>query len=128
MDNPATTAVLTDRGHVLPVGVTPTLAQTRLDEAWRALQRESSLPGLVTRVEVGDLDVELVVDVVIAAALRVMRNPEGVESESGQIDDYSESRKLADATADLYFTAAELRRLAPVAQAPAGFSGSFKYC
>ncbi|WP_181312469.1 hypothetical protein [Nocardioides campestrisoli] len=100
--------------------------QTRLDEAWRGLQREPSLPGLVARIQADELDVESVVDVLIAAALRVLRNPEGFESESGAIDDYQESWKRADATQDLYFTAAELRRLAPSFVTPT--AGSIKYC
>ncbi len=125
MENPATPDALTARGYTGPASTT--VQQTRLDEAWRALQREPGLPGLVARIDAEELDVPSVVDVIAAAALRVLRNPEGLESESGGIDDYTESRRHADPTQDLYFTAAELRRLQPAYVLPAGFSGSMKY-
>lgn len=124
MDNPATTAALTARGYVLPTG--SEAPQTRLDEAWRALQLEEALPDLVARIDSGDLAVESVVDVIAAAALRVLRNPEGVEEQSGAIDDYRESWKHADATQDLYFTAAEIRRLMRQ-DVVVPSAGSFKY-
>lgn len=122
MDNPAKPGDLTNRDYTVTSNV---VAQTRLDEAWRALRRERSLAPLEARITSGDLDVADVVDVVCAAALRVLRNPEGVEEESGSIDDYRESQKRADATQDMYFTAAELRRLAP--DLPVPTAGSFKY-
>lgn len=125
MENPAAPADLAKRGYTGPA--TTQVQQTRLDEAWRALQAEPELPGLVARIESAELDVQLVIDVICAAALRVLRNPEGYESESGAIDDYQESVKRADATQDVYFTAAELRRLKPAYVLPAGFSGSMKY-
>lgn len=123
MDNPAAPAALTARGYSGPASTE--VQQTRLDEAWRALQRERGLPGLVARIQSGELPVENVVDVVAAAALRVLRNPEGFEEESGSIDDYRESSKRADATEDIYFTAAEIRRLQPTG--PVLTAGSFKY-
>ena len=124
MDNPATTAALTARGY------TPTdsgVAQTRLDEAWRALQRELRILG--TSVEAA-LAAEWVtsddlVDVIAGAALRVLDNPLGVTEDSAAVDDYRESRKLANSTRDVYFTAAELRRLVP--PTPPLTAGSFKY-
>lgn len=125
MQNPATPDALVARGYTGPAS--NTVQQTRLDEAWRALQRERELPGLVARIESNELDAALVVDVLCAAALRVLRNPEGAEEESGSIDDYRESRKLADATQDLYFTAAEIRRLQPTVVVPQGWVGSMKY-
>lgn len=98
-----------------------------LDVAWRQLQREDR--GLVGRIEAGQIDATTVADVVTAAARRVLRNPEGRESESGSIDDYQEAWKNADATEDIYFTAAELRRLQPADAAVLnGWSGSIKYC
>lgn len=126
MDNPATLAALVARDYTGPAS--PAAQQTRLDEAWRALQRQRELPGLVARIESGDLSVQDVIDVIAAAALRVLRNPEGVEEESGAIDDYRETRKHSDATLDLYFTGAEIRRLQPLAALPDGFAGSMKYC
>jgi hypothetical protein len=105
------------------------LQQYWLDVAWRQLQREDRT--LVARIESGEIDTDTVADVVMAAARRVLRNPEGFESESGAIDDYTEALKRADATEDVYFTAAELRRLQSVDAATAvlgGWSGSTKYC
>ncbi|AIY15840.1 hypothetical protein GUY44_07420 [Pimelobacter simplex] len=103
------------------------LQQYWLDVAWRQLQREDR--GLVGRIEAGQIDATTVADVVTAAARRVLRNPEGRESESGSIDDYQEAWKKADATEDIYFTAAELRRLQSADAAVLnGWSGSIKYC
>lgn len=116
MQNPASTEDLTNRGYTLTEG--SPVAQTRLDEAWRALQAE--LPHLVTWIGRGYIGSATVADVVAAATLRVLRNPEGRVSESTKIDDFSESWKLSDATEDLYFTRAELRRLSPAQSATAG--------
>lgn len=128
MGNPAQVAdgVLADRDYTGPASVKA--QQTRLDEAWRALRREPGVPDLEASIAAGLLTVEDVVDVVCAAALRVLRNPEGVESESGALDDYQEGRKFADASQDLYFTAAEVRRLNPTPAANTPWAGSLKYC
>lgn len=109
MENPATPADLTEMGFTV---TDDAVAQRWLDVAWRALQREKALPGLVARIQSGELGEADVIDVIAAAAGRVLRNPEGYESESGGIDDYQESVKRSDATMDVYFTAAEIRRLA----------------
>lgn len=97
--------------------------ELNLDAAWRALQRE--LRGIVGWIECGMVSPEDAADVVISATRRVMRNPEGAEEEASAIDDYSERTKRADATEDIYFTAAELRRLAPLL--PVANAGSFPY-
>lgn len=120
MNNPATTSDLTARGYVIPDGGT-TAAQTRLDEAWRALNRQ--VRSLETSLTSGWITTEDVVDVVTAAALRVLRNPAGVTESTGSIDDWRETQRYADFTQDLYFTAAELRSLEPVT--PTG--GSMPY-
>lgn len=117
--NPATVGDLTNRGFVV---TNDTAAATWLDVAWRALKRE--VPGLSDLVSTGQIDPDDVIDVVAAATLRVLRNPEGLEQESGALDDYTESWKRADASRDVYFTAAELRRLLPAVTPTAG---SFKY-
>lgn len=83
--------------------------QAWLDIAWRALRRE--IPNLDECLASGEITTEDIADVVVAAALRVLRNPEGVLQESGGIDDYQESWRRADASQDVYFTKAELRRL-----------------
>jgi hypothetical protein len=121
MDNPATLPIVDYSGTA-----SEDVQEYWLDAAWRALQREDR--GLVARITAGDLDGDTVADVVYAAARRVLRNPDGVESESGGVDDFTESWKRADATQDIYFTAAELRRLLPVESATTGFVGSIKYC
>lgn len=95
--------------------------QTRLDEAWRALQRE--LPGLVAWIESEQVSEADAGDAVISATLRVLRNPEGAKKRDGSIDDWSESVELADSTEDMYFTSAELRRLSPAVYG----AGSFTY-
>lgn len=104
------------------------VAQEWLGTVLRALLAEPSVGDLAGRIERGDVDVESVADVVLAATLRVLRNPAGVKQESGSIDDWSEARSYADETQDVYFTAAELRRLGTTAaDAGAGFSGSIPY-
>lgn len=122
MDNPATLPIVGYSGTA-----TTEVQQYWLDAAWRALQREDL--GLVARITAGDIDAATVADVVYSAARRVLRNPDGVEEESGSIDDYTESWKRADETEDLYFTSAELRRLLPTeAASMTSFVGSIKYC
>ncbi len=98
-----------------------------LDVAWRSLQSEDRT--IVSRIESGELDAPTVADVVTAAARRVLRNPNGLKVSSGAVDDYQESATFADATEDVYFTAAELRRLlATDPTVMTGWSGSFRYC
>lgn len=121
MENPATAPIT---GYDGPATVEE--QQYWLDVAWRQLQREDRT--IVARIQAGEIDAATVADVVTAAARRVLRNPEGHQQESGSIDDYSESFTRADATQDVYFTAAELRRLAPDNPWVGGFAGSVKYC
>lgn len=115
MVNPATTEDLADRWYPNPLGDSDAVAvaQTRLDEAWRALQIE--VPGVESRLTAGTLSGDVVVDVLCSAALRILRNPEGYTDGSVSIDDFSESWKTdpRSQSIDLYFTAAELRRLSP---------------
>lgn len=128
--NPAQPSDLANRGYT--GSATDTVQQTRLDESWRALRRERFDDGLRVgpsidaRLDSVDLDIQDVIDVVCQAAMRVLRNPEGAKQESGGIDDWTESQTLADASLDVYFTAAELRRLAPEVTATPT-AGSFKY-
>ena len=119
MQNPASPTDLSDRGYA--VADNPTVAQTRLDEAWRALVAE--IPSLPARLVAGTVDTKTVIDVVASAALRVLRNPDGYKRTTGAIDDYREEWELADSTQDVYFTSAELRRLAP----PVAGAGSMAY-
>lgn len=121
MINPASAPILGYDG-----ALTADVQQDWLDVVWRQLQREDR--GLVARITAGDIDALTVADVIASATRRVLRNPDGRESESGSIDDYQESWKNSDATQDVYFTAAELRRLLPVDVTAGGWSGSSKYC
>lgn len=123
MDNPASPEGLAARGY--PVTAENALVcRTRLDEAWRALQREVS--SVVASVTAGLLTVDDVADVVYSAALRVLRNPDGLRRASATLDDYSETAEVADSTLDFYFTAAERRRLTPPGL-DVGFAGSLPY-
>lgn len=99
-----------------------------LDVAWRQLQREDR--SLSSRLDAHQIDEQTVADVITSAARRVLRNPDGLTKESGAIDDFTESREVADATEDIYFTAAELRRVAAddVDVLDGGWSGSVRYC
>lgn len=112
--NPATVDDLRLRWHPSPLDdpEQELVAATRLGEAWRALLREDA--SVATRMDAGDLDLEVVVDVVTSAALRVLRNPENHAEGSVRLDDYAETWKAnpSTVTSDLYFTAAELRRVA----------------
>ena len=118
MDNPARLADLKGRGYKK----SPQVGQVRLDEAWRALLLE--VPTIPASVSKGLLDPKAVADVVASAAMRVLRNEDGVESESGSVDDYQETRKYTDASQDTYFTSAELRRMRVM---PTPTAGSIKY-
>lgn len=120
MENPASAPIA---GYSGPAD--NELQQYWLDVSWRQLQAD--VPSLVARIESGELDAATVGDTVTAAARRVLRNPEGFESESGQIDDYRESWKRSDSTEDVYFTAAELRRLQSALATSGGWVGSLKY-
>jgi hypothetical protein len=122
MDNPASAPIPGYDGNA-----STEIQQYWLDVAWRQLQREDRT--LVGRIMSGDIDTDTVSDVIEAAARRVLRNPDGRKSESVSIDDYSESWSTSDPTEDLYFTAAELRRLQPTTDAILdGWSGSARYC
>ena len=117
MVNPATPDDLAARWHPNPLAdpAAYSVAATRLDEAWRALRSE--VRTIQADIDSGAVDVDVVVDVLASAALRVLRNPEGYSSVTGSIDDYTESWKLdlAATSSDLYFTRAELRRVSPAA-------------
>jgi hypothetical protein len=120
MQNPATTPIVGYEGSA-----DVDAQQHWLDVAWRALQAE--VPDLVTRAADDETLLALAADVVTAAARRVLRNPDGVKQEAGGIDTWSESRSYSDETQDVYFTAAELRRVTSTAQMSSDFAGSIPY-
>lgn len=119
MDNPASPS---DARLARYVG-NGALLQARLDQVWRALLREPELRGLAGWIESAQVTADDAGDVVISATLRVLRNPEGAQAESSSLDDYTEQTTRADATEDVYFTAAEKRRLTP----PTYDSGSMSF-
>lgn len=123
MSNPATVDDLVDRGYVIPDG--SPVAQTRIDAAWRALQRELRKNGTSVEavIATGWATIEDLADIVADAAMRVLSNPDGVTQEQQSIDDYSESRTLANSTMDMYFTSAEIAGLLP----PIPTAGSMRY-
>lgn len=132
MNNPATTDGLIGRGLIIgdDAGQTPSVvAEFRLGEAWRSLQAEMRrIPvDLAAAVAAGSITIEDIADVVCQAAMRVLRNPDGATEESAAIDDYRESRKVSDPSQDIYFTAAEIRRLTPLTAVQIPNAGSLKY-
>lgn len=125
MENPAQPSDLTNRGYSGPPS--GTVQQTWLDVSFRSLRRALRRLGVDLDAEPAVVDADDVKDVVVSAALRVLSNPEGVKTESGGIDDYTESRTYADETKDVYFTAAELTGLIPLAPVGDEWAGSVKY-
>jgi hypothetical protein len=120
-DNPARTSDLEKLGY----SGDSTVAQGWLDVVWRRLCRD--VPSLVTRLNANEVATQDVIDVLATATMRVLRNPEGHAQETTSIDDYSESWTRADATSDVYFTAAELRGLLPPDPYADSFAGSIQY-
>lgn len=103
-----------DRWHVVS-GQEQTNALALIGMASRILRR--LVPSVDDRVASGDLDPDLVADVVNNAVLRVLQNPEGIRRVS--VDDYTEERDSAVSSGGLVFTDAELDLLAP-ADKPSG--------
>lgn len=112
MENPGTLAKLETLWRPLTDSAEEGRVQARLDQTWRALQWE--VPSLVERLTNGDIEPDLVADVIHSATLRILQNPEGLETFDRALDDYREGGKYgATSSNDLYFTAAELRRVSP---------------
>lgn len=122
MGNPATVNDLELLWHPLADQAERDRVQARLDRTWRALVAE--LPGLEARVTAGEVEAETVADVVIDASLRVLNNPEGLSTFGESIDDYRHDGTYSERSqsSDLYFTAAELRRLSPRAVGGSAFT------
>lgn len=126
MENPAQSSDLTNRGYSGPADTA--VQQEWLNVTFRALRRKLRKEyGVDIDADPASVDPEDLKDVVVSAALRVLSNPEGVETEAGGVDDYTESRKHADATMDVYFTAAEISGLVPIGATGTSWAGSVKY-
>lgn len=110
MHNPASPADIEARWRPLS-SAENTVAQTHLDDAWLELQQ--NVPTMVARLEVEPavLDVNIVKRVLAQMVKRVLKNPDGYQSE--QIDDYKFVRAKEDATGELYITERELALLTP---------------
>ncbi len=91
------------------------VAATRIGAASRLLRR--LVPSVDDRVDSGDLDADLVSDVVAEAVIRVMKNPDGIRQVS--YDDYSETRDREVSAGLLQFLDSELALLQP-ADRPSG--------
>lgn len=108
MANPATTVDVASRWHPLDTNET-TVAQTYLDTAWVMLKRK--IDGIEALVA-DDPDLEVAtVHVLATAVLRVLKNPDGLKSES--VDDHSADWNADAASGSLFFTDDELSDLAP---------------
>lgn len=98
---------LEDRWHPV-TGQEQTNASALIGMASRILRVR--VKDIDDRIAFGDLDADLVADVVTSAALRVLQNPEGIRRWS--VDDYTEERDTGSA-GSLGFTDDELALLAP---------------
>lgn len=79
----------------------------KIDEAVRELL--SIVPDIPARIAAGKLSVELVTDKVVAAVLRVVRNPEGMDQESE--GDYSYRLRPTVASGDIWYPNKDLIQL-----------------
>jgi hypothetical protein len=79
----------------------------KIDEAVRELL--SIIPDIPTRIAAGKLSVELVTDKVVAAVLRVVRNPTGYDQESE--GDYSYKLRPTVASGDIWYPSKDLIQL-----------------
>ncbi|WP_432510656.1 hypothetical protein [Kineococcus sp. SYSU DK001] len=77
-------------------------------------------PGLDARVAVGDVDAQLVRDVVVAATVRALRNPEGARSTSRTAGPFTEYVQRDAGAVGLVLLEVERRLLAPRRTRPAG--------
>lgn len=79
----------------------------KIDEAVRELV--NLIPSIPARVAAGTLDHEYVTDKIVGSVLRVVRNPEGLESE--QEGDYSYKLRNIMASGDIWYTDKDLYQL-----------------
>lgn len=78
--------------------------EQKIDEAVTELK--GLIPNIVNRVDSGKLDRDLVKDKVVAAVLRVVRNPKGIETEGE--GDYSIKLRNTVASGDIWFPEKDL--------------------
>lgn len=117
MANPVTVNDVENRWRPLTPEQYP-VAQASLDDVWALACRE--IPTLPANITAETVDIAIVRQVLCAAVLRVLKNPEGRTQET--LEDYSYT--VGDAAAGtLYLTAEELAMLRPVSTF--GASGAF---
>lgn len=87
----------------IPVEKAPWVNQ-KIDEAVRELI--GYIPNLQTRIEEGMLDKDFVTDKVVGSVLRVVRNPEGFESEGE--GDYTYRLNKTVASGDIWYLERDL--------------------
>ena len=108
MANPASTTDLESRWRPL-TGQEVTNAETFLDDAWAMLLGRR--PTLEADIAAGTVTTANVVRVIAAMVLRVMKNPEGYDTET--IDDYTYRRNAIISTGALHVTSDELADITP---------------
>lgn len=81
--------------------------QEKIDEAVRLLIRK--VPTVVARMAAGSIDPDFVKDKVVGAVLRVLRDPEGIQSETE--GNYAYKRNPIVASGNIWFTKDELADL-----------------
>ena len=108
MATPASTTDLEARWRPL-VGQEATNAQTFLDDAWAMLLGRR--PSLEADLASGAVTEANIVRVLCAMVLRVMKNPDGYDSET--IDDYTYRRNAIISTGALHVTSDELADITP---------------
>ena len=86
--------------------------ETKIDEAVRELL--SIIPSIPKRIANGQLDPELVTDKVVGAVLRVVRNPQGIESEGE--GDYNIRLRNSVASGDIWYQEKDLIQLGKVVE------------
>lgn len=84
-----------------------TWVNEKIDEAVRELL--SIIPDIPTRIDAGTLDAKLVSDKVVAAVLRVVRNPSGIDQENE--GDYGYRLNKLVASGDIWYPEKDLIRL-----------------
>jgi len=117
MENPVTVSDVEARWKSLS-DAQKIVAQANLDDAWALLLHE--VPDLEVNLTEGRVSEAVVRQVVCAAVLRVLKNPNGYKRE--EIDDYMRERAATTATGELFFTPEELARLIPDDEPSAAFT------
>lgn len=81
--------------------------EQKIDEAVRELL--SIIPDIPARIAAGKLNADLVTDKVVAAVLRVVRNPSGIDQENE--GDYSYRLRPTVASGDIWYQEKDLIQL-----------------